>query len=51
MRLDTKDPVRVGVLGGANIARQFARDVSSSALVKVVAVASTTRHFPQALRF
>jgi predicted dehydrogenase len=40
MPLAPKNPLRIGILGCANIARQFARDVSSSALVKIVAVAS-----------
>lgn len=35
-----QSPLRIGVLGCANIAKQFVRDVSSSPLVKVVAVAS-----------
>jgi len=33
-------PLRIGVLGCANIARQFVRDVAGSPAVKVVAVAS-----------
>ncbi len=33
-------PLRIGILGCANIARQFARDVATSPLVSVVAVAS-----------
>lgn len=33
-------PLRIGVLGAANIARQFVRDVAPSRKVKVVAVAS-----------
>ena len=33
-------PLRIGVLGAANIARQFVRDVAGSRQVKVVAVAS-----------
>ena len=33
-------PLRIGILGCANIARQFARDVAPSTAVKIVAVAS-----------
>lgn len=33
-------PLRIGILGCANIARQFTRDVASSPAVRVVAVAS-----------
>ena len=33
-------PLRIGILGCANIARQFARDVADSPAVRVVAVAS-----------
>lgn len=33
-------PLRIGILGCANIARQFARDVASSPHARVVAVAS-----------
>lgn len=33
-------PLRIGILGCANIARQFARDVASSSAVRIVAVAS-----------
>ncbi len=36
-------PLRMGVLGCANIARQFVRDVAGSAAVQVVAVASRDR--------
>ncbi len=36
----TTAPLRIGILGCANIARQFVRDVAASPLVKVVAVAS-----------
>ncbi|SAK68784.1 oxidoreductase [Caballeronia hypogeia] len=36
----TSSVLRLGILGGANIARQFARDVRSSTNVRVVAVAS-----------
>lgn len=32
--------LRIGILGCANIARQFTRDVASSAMVRVVAAAS-----------
>jgi len=35
-------PLRLGILGCANIARQFARDVAPSQAVRVVAVASRT---------
>jgi predicted dehydrogenase len=38
----TTSPLRIGILGGANIARQFSRDVAPSRKVKVVAVASRT---------
>ncbi len=38
--LTHKRPVRIGILGCANIARQFVRDVADSPEVKVVAVAS-----------
>ncbi len=34
------DPLRIGILGCANIARQFARDVAPSPVVRIVAVAS-----------
>ena len=34
------DPLRIGILGCANIARQFARDVAPSPAVRLVAVAS-----------
>jgi predicted dehydrogenase len=34
--------IRIGILGGANIAKQFIRDVAASGLVKVTAVASRT---------
>jgi predicted dehydrogenase len=40
MRQTFLSPLRIGVLGCANIAKQFVRDVSSSQKVKVVAVAS-----------
>lgn len=40
MRKTFPSPLRIGVLGCANIAKQFVRDVSSSRQVKVVAVAS-----------
>ena len=36
----TTPPLRIGILGCANIARQFARDVSPSPAVRIVAVAS-----------
>jgi predicted dehydrogenase len=35
-------PLRIGILGTANIARQFVRDVAASPQVQVVAVASRT---------
>jgi predicted dehydrogenase len=35
-----KKALRIGILGCANIARQFTRDVASSAMVRVVAAAS-----------
>jgi predicted dehydrogenase len=35
-----KNPLRLGILGCANIARQFARDVAASRLVRIAAVAS-----------
>jgi predicted dehydrogenase len=38
--MKTKSPLRIGVLGCANIARQFSRDVAASPAVHVVAVAS-----------
>ena len=45
-------PLRIGILGCANIARQFARDVAPSRAVEVVAVASrnleTARAFAKA---
>jgi predicted dehydrogenase len=36
----SRKPLRLGILGCANIARQFARDVAPSSAVRVVAVAS-----------
>jgi hypothetical protein len=33
-------PLRIGILGCANIARQFARDVAPSPALRIVAVAS-----------
>ena len=33
-------PLRIGILGAANIARQFSRDVAPSPAVRIVAVAS-----------
>lgn len=36
----SSQPLRIGILGCANIARQFTRDVQPSAAVKIVAVAS-----------
>jgi predicted dehydrogenase len=38
--LQTSSPLRLGILGGANIAKQFTRDVRPSEQVRVVAVAS-----------
>jgi len=38
--MTTTSPLRIGILGCANIARQFARDVSPSPAVRIVAVAS-----------
>jgi predicted dehydrogenase len=38
--MGTKSPLRIGILGCANIARQFSRDVADSPAVHVVAVAS-----------
>ena len=35
-----RSPLRIGILGCANIARQFSRDVAASPAVRVVAVAS-----------
>jgi predicted dehydrogenase len=35
-----RTPLRIGILGAANIARQFSRDVAPSPAVRVVAVAS-----------
>lgn len=45
----TSSPLRLGILGGANIARQFTRDVRPSQNVRVVAVAS--RHDDNAKAF
>ena len=42
-------PLRIGILGCANIARQFARDVAASPWVRIVAVAS--RHTDTAAAF
>ena len=39
-KMNTLSPLRIGILGCANIARQFARDVAPSPAVDVVAVAS-----------
>ena len=38
--MNTPSPLRLGILGCANIAKQFARDVAGSADVRIVAVAS-----------
>ncbi|WP_250467692.1 Gfo/Idh/MocA family oxidoreductase [Caballeronia sp. GAFFF2] len=38
--IQASSPLRLGILGGANIARQFARDVQPSENVRIVAVAS-----------
>ena len=45
MTLSTQptSPLRIGILGCANIARAFARDVADSPAVQVVAVASRTQ--------
>ena len=40
MKQHTQQPLRLGILGCANIAKQFARDVSGSPLVAIQAVAS-----------
>ena len=40
MNATSQSPLRFGILGCANIAKQFARDVSTSKIVKIVAVAS-----------
>jgi len=40
MNTSRHPPLRLGILGCANIARQFARDVAPSRLVRIVAVAS-----------
>ena len=40
MPSSSKPPLRLGILGCANIAKQFARDVAPSRAVRVVAVAS-----------
>ena len=39
---DSVPAIRIGILGGANIAKQFIRDVAASDRVDVVAVASRT---------
>lgn len=49
MKTSTTRPLRIGILGAANIARAFTRDVSSSRRVEVVAVAS--RSAPAARAF
>ena len=38
--MSSSPPLRIGILGGANIARQFTRDVAASAAVHIAAVAS-----------
>jgi predicted dehydrogenase len=38
--MKTKSPLRIGILGCANIARQFSRDVAASPAARCVAVAS-----------
>ena len=38
--MSSSPPLRIGILGGANIARQFNRDVAASAAVRIAAVAS-----------
>jgi predicted dehydrogenase len=40
MKNNTKSPLRIGILGCANIARQFARDVAPSRAVQIVVAAS-----------
>ncbi len=40
MNATSQSPLRIGILGCANIARQFVRDVSSSQMIKIAAVAS-----------
>ncbi len=45
----SSEPLRLGILGCANIARQFARDVAPSTAVRLVAVAS--RNADTAARF
>ncbi|MER1968567.1 Gfo/Idh/MocA family oxidoreductase [Castellaniella sp. GW247-6E4] len=49
MAFRSSEPLRLGILGCANIARQFTRDVAPSAAVRVVAVAS--RNADTAARF
>ncbi len=46
--LRTTPPLRIGILGCANIAKQFARDVAASPAVKIVAVASRKAETAQA---
>ena len=41
-------PVRIGILGCANIAKQFTRDVAASTAVKIVAVGSRKLETAQA---
>ena len=41
--MKASSPLRIGILGCANIARQFSRDVAASPFVRVVAVGSRTR--------
>jgi predicted dehydrogenase len=40
----TSSPLRLGILGTANIAKQFTRDVRPSEQVRVVAVASRSEN-------
>src|SRR5215471_19152826 len=40
MTIAQRSPLRIGILGCASIARQFARDVRPSSLVRIDAVAS-----------
>ncbi len=44
----TTQPLRIGILGCANIAKQFARDVAASPVVKIVAVGSRQLETAQA---
>ncbi len=46
--MTSASPLRIGILGSANIARQFCRDVAASPMVKVVAVGSRQTQTAQA---